>query len=140
MNNILSAGIGSLIAIMVLVNGQLSGIYGNFTALLIIHLVGLITITIIMVVQKLKFKNLKTVPWYFFTAGLIGIVTVLFNNITFTVLGVSLTLAIALLGQSVTSVLIDHYGLFGMPKVEFKKEKFFGLILILLGIIFMAIS
>lgn len=140
MNNIISAALGSLIALMLLFNGNLSGFYGNYTASVIIHSVGLITISILVVLKKYKFDKCKTVPWYFYSAGAIGVSTVLFNNISFTKLGVSLTLSVSLLGQSLTSILVDHYGLFGMKKVKFERQKITGLILIVAGIALMAIQ
>lgn len=139
MNNIISAAAGTLIALMLLFNGNLSGIYGNYAASVIIHSVGLLTILILVLIKKYSFKGCRSVPWYFYTAGAIGVITVLFNNIAFSKLGVSLTLAVSLLGQSLASIVIDHYGLFGLNKVKFEKKKITGLVLIITGIAFMAI-
>ncbi|MGB5822921.1 MAG: DMT family transporter [Proteocatella sp.] len=138
MNNIISAASGVIIALMLLFNGNLSRYYGNYAASVIIHSVGLITILILVILKKYKFKNCLAVPWYFYSAGAIGVITVLFNNISFSKLGVSLTLAVSLLGQSVASILIDHYGLFGLNKVKFEKQKVTGLVLIVAGIALMA--
>jgi len=139
MNNIISAAAGALIALMLLFNGNLSGFYGNYAASVIIHSVGLLTILILVIFKKYKFNNCRAVPWYFYSAGAIGVITVLFNNIAFSTLGVSLTLAVSLLGQSVASIVIDHYGLFGLNKVKFEKQKITGLVLIIAGIALMAL-
>ena len=74
-----------------------------------------------------------------YSAGAIGVFTVLFNNITFSTLGVSLTIALGLFGQSMASIVIDHYGLLGMKVIKFNPNKLVGLVLIILGIIVMAI-
>lgn len=138
MNNVVSVFIGALISIMIMINGTLANILGNYTSTIIIHIIGLITVMIILFISKARFKVDKTIPIYLYSAGAIGVFTVLFNNLSFSVLGVSLTLALGLLGQSITSILIDHFGLLGMKAVKFKKKKFIGLTLIILGISVMA--
>ena len=75
-----------------------------------------------------------------FTGGLIGILTVLFTNIGFMGLGVSLTVSLSLLGQLITSLVIDHFGYFNMTVVEFDKKKILGLIIIIAGIYVMTLS
>lgn len=66
-------------------------------------------------------------------------VAVVLNNICFSNLGVTLTLALSLFGQLIMSNLVDHFGLFNMPKIKFKKEKLIGFSIITLGIVVMTI-
>lgn len=139
MNRLLSSIVGGLIAIMILLNGTLGGFVGNYTASVVIHLVGLIAIIIILVVTRGKLKFYKSVPWYAYTAGIIGVLPILFNNIGFTYLGVSLTLALGMFGQSITSIIVDHFGLLNMPVVKFNKKKMIGLVIILAGMVVMTV-
>ncbi len=139
MYNLYAGFIGILIAIMVLVNGVLGTATGNYTSSVIIHIVGLICIIFILIVKKYKITFNKTIPLYFYCGGAIGIFVVLFNNVTFQNIGVSLTVALGLLGQSVASIIIDHYGLLGMKIDKFKKEKIVGLLLICIGVIIMTL-
>lgn len=134
MNNIISTFIGMLIAIMLMFNGTLAKAYGNYTASVIIHLVGLIFITIILLLNKSKFNSLNTIPLYLYSGGAIGFFVVLFNNVSFKSLGISTSLALGLLGQSLSSIVIDHYGLMGVKVVKFNKKKLLGLCIIILGI------
>lgn len=130
---------GILIALMVTFNGSLSNNIGDYSSLIIIHLVGLITITCILIVQKVSIPELQDIPIYLFSAGAIGVFMVFSNNICFNYLGVSLTLVLGLSGQSIASCIIDHFGLFGMEVSKFQKEKLLGFILIFIGIISMVI-
>lgn len=139
MNNLISAFIGALISLMLMINGNLSDSAGNYTATVIIHTVGLIAIIIVLIISKSKLKISKDIPLYLYSAGVIGIFTVLFNNISFLKLGASLPIALGLLGQSVTSIIIDHFGLLEMKVIRFNEKKIIGLILITLGIIVMTI-
>ncbi|MDZ5608155.1 DMT family transporter [Bacillus pseudomycoides] len=139
MYNLLSIIIGAFIAIMIPLNGILSEITGNYTSSVMIHIVGLVAIIIVLLVSKSKLKIQQGVPIYLYSAGAIGVFTVLFSNISFSALGVSITIALSLLGQSVSSIIIDHFGLLGMKVVKFEKKKIFGLLLISSGIIVMTI-
>ncbi|MBM7685726.1 DMT family transporter [Defluviitalea raffinosedens] len=139
MNNILSLSIGALISIMIAINGVLSSSIGNYQSVVIIHIVGFITMILVLIPNKARINFSKDIPLYLYSAGAIGVFTVLFNNIGFSVLGVSMPLALGLLGQSLTSIIIDHFGWLGMKVVKFDIKKSFGLLLITSGIIIMTI-
>jgi bacterial/archaeal transporter family-2 protein len=139
MYNFLAAFSGALIAIMITFNGALSKAVGNYTSSVIIHFVGLVSIIAVLIISKSKFKLIKNVPIYLYSAGAIGVFTVVFNNLSFSALGVSITLALGLLGQSLSSIIIDHFGILGMKVIRFEKKKVIGLLLISLGILIMTI-
>ncbi|OSB09172.1 DMT family transporter [Paraclostridium bifermentans] len=139
MNYLISILTGVVLSIMVVLNGDLGNATGNYISSVIIHFVGLIGIIVLLVVTKSKIKNLKGIPFYMFSGGLIGILTVLFTNISFTNLGVSLTVSLALLGQLVTSIVIDHFGYFDLEVNKFEKKKIIGLGIIILGIFIMTL-
>ncbi|MBE6022174.1 MAG: DMT family transporter [Cellulosilyticum sp.] len=136
---LLSLIAGSLLAFMVSSNGIIGEAAGNYASSVIIHLIGLVGVVVVLIITKAKFKNLRQFPLWMYSAGLIGIITVLFNNLTYTTLGVSLTVALGLLGQSVTSIVIDHFGLFGLPISRFDTKKILGFVIILIGIVIMAL-
>lgn len=139
MKTLISSFIGALISLMIMFNGTLSNSYGNYTSTVIIHLTGLFSIIFILLITRTKFKFKKKIPIYLYSAGAIGIFTVLFNNLSYSTLGVAVTIALGLLGQSITAIIIDHFGLLGMDIIRFRKEKFIGLILVSLGIVVMTI-
>ncbi len=139
MTNLLSAFTGALIAIMILFNGALSNATGNYIATVIVHIIGLISIILALLITKSKLKLKKGLPLYLYSAGAIGVFTILFNNLTFKTLGVSITLALGLLGQSFASMVIDHFGLMGMKVIKFEKKKYIGLAFIILGIFIMTV-
>jgi bacterial/archaeal transporter family-2 protein len=134
MYNLLSLLIGAIIAVMVAINGELSGSLGNYFSLIIIHLLGFLVILGIMVFKKIKLSFRNGLPLYLYSAGAISVFTVMFNNLSYAALGVSLPIALGLLGQIITSLAFDHYGILGMPKIRFKKKKIVGLLIIVIGI------
>ncbi|SHK04002.1 DMT family transporter [Paramaledivibacter caminithermalis] len=130
---------GILVALMVTCNGILSNYIGDYPALILIHGVGLITIIAVLILKKQRLPKLKGVPIYLLSAGALGVFMIFSNNICFTYLGISLTVALGLLGQAIASCIIDHFGLFGMEISKFQKEKIIGFILIFAGIACMVI-
>lgn len=139
MYNLISIFIGGLISMMILLNGVLSNATGNYTSSVIIHMVGLFSVIMVLLLTKSKFKLQRGIPLYVYSAGAIGVFTVLFNNLSFAALGVSVPLALGLLGQSLASIVIDHFGLLEMKVIKFEKKKIVGLLIISLGIVVMAV-
>jgi transporter family-2 protein len=134
MYNFLSLLIGVLITIMITFNGELSNKLGNYSALVIIHLVGFLIILLILFFKKVKLTLKNSLPIYMYSAGAISVFTIMFNNLSYAALGVSIPVALGLLGQLLTSLAIDHYGFLGMKKINFNKKKFIGLLIITIGI------
>lgn len=131
--------IGAIISVMILFNGTISNTMGLFTSSVIIHFVGLISTILILIIRKSKFIIKREFPFFLYIAGAIGVITVMLTNITFVQLGVSLTISLGLLGQSVFSILIDNYGYLGMKRIKFNRKKYIGLFLIAFGIFIMTI-
>ena len=84
---------GALIAIMTSFNGILSTYTGNYTSSVLIHFVGLIGIILVLIINKSKLIYDKNISIFLYSAGVIGVFTVLFSNFTFVPLGASLTMA-----------------------------------------------
>jgi len=129
----LSLLMGILITVMIAVNGGLTTHYGVYTATVVIHIVGLVLIVAVVAIKKERFFPARF-PWFMYLGGAIGVLTTVFNNLSFGRISVSAILALGLFGQSVTGLIVDQYGLFGMQKHPFTKEKSIGLLLIIAGI------
>ncbi|MGV3105333.1 DMT family transporter [Staphylococcus borealis] len=69
-----------------------------------------------------------------FIGGVLGVIFVTSNIILMPFLGAALTTIVAMLGQMLMGVLIDHFGL-GVPKNSITLRKFSGLIVIAIGIV-----
>ncbi len=133
---LLSLLAGMLISVMVVFNGGLNGRVGQTAALVIIHLAGLVFILLLMLIKGEKLR-LKRLPFYLYLGGMLGIMTTVFNNTAFGHISVSAMMALGLLGESVSSLLADHFGLLGLPKRPFRRQKLWGGLLALAGVVFM---
>ncbi len=128
--------IGLIITIMVVFNGELTSFYGVYISTAIIHIVGLIFVSILCVLKKIPLIT-KKISFLLYTGGAIGVLTILFNNLAFNKISVSAIVALSLLGQAITSIIIDNYGFFDMPKQVFNKKKYISLLFMILGVIYM---
>ena len=137
MNIFLATLVGVLLSFMVLTNGTLAGYLGNYPGTVVNHAIGLSIVLIILFFKKIKVTTLPGAPLYIYLGGGVGVFTVLFTNLAFNNLGMSRTLALGLLGQSIASIIIDHFGLLGMPKLKFNIKKSIGLSFVGLGIFLM---
>lgn len=125
---------GIILAVMISVNGGLSGYYGVFPATVIIHLVGTIFSLFFTLNQYGWIKLTGFKPVWIYLGGAIGVFTVVFNNLAFSKLSVTNIIALALFGQTITALIFDHFGLLGMKKIPFKKTSLLGLSFSLFGI------
>ena len=133
---VLSLLSGMMISVMVVFNGGLDARAGMAMALVIIHVVGLLTISLAFLIKREK-PRLKKLPLWLYMGGLIGILTTIFNNTAFGHISVSAMMALSLLGESVSGLLADHFGLIGLPVRRFRPEKLWGGLMALLGIVWM---
>lgn len=134
---LLSLITGLLISVMIAFNGGLTELYGVYSATVIIHIAGLLVISIAAAVKRKRLYS-GGIAWYLYLGGAIGVVTTVFNNFAFSRISVTSILALGLFGQSITGLIIDQHGLLNMPKHPFQNRKISGLALILCGIISMA--
>ncbi|QOJ77398.1 DMT family transporter [Staphylococcus aureus] len=84
--------------------------------------------------SHLKFGKLKPI---YFTGGILGMTFVTSNIILMPHLGAALTTLIGMFGQILMGILIDHFALFGSPKIAMTSRKTICLLCILTGIIFL---
>ncbi len=139
MNILITNLIGCLLTIMIYLNSGLTDNIGMVNALIFIHLGGLIGTIVINKIKKNKITYDKTIPFLLYLGGCVGVFTVLGNTLSFGVIGASLTATIGLLSQSIASIVVDVYGIGGVEKKPFNKEKILGLAVILIGIIVMEV-
>ena len=129
---------GVLLAVMVVVNGELSAQYGVFGSSVIVQVVGTL-FALAMIVIKREKMVLKTTfsKWYYLSGIVTAAITVL-QNAAFHYISMTSIIALGLIGQTIISLLIDQFGLFGMKKTAPSKSLIVSLIFAGIGIIVMA--
>lgn len=135
----LSALMGTIIAIMIVINGMLSLHYGLYASTVIIHIVGLLSVAPIAISRKASLIPAKKQPYYIYLGGVIGVFTTAANNLAFGKISTSAILALLLFAQSVMAIVTDHFGLFGLEVRPFIKNKLIGVAIILIGIVVLSL-
>ena len=129
--------LGSFLSVMISINGSLVGVLDTYTATMIIHIFGLVTCGIVLLVTHKKLKFEPNAPKWIYFAGVVGICTTVFQSSSFGHISMLSISTLSLLGETVTSLIIDSFGLFGMKKHAFQKSTLIGFLFSLAGIFFM---
>ena len=73
-------------------------------------------------------------PWTFYIGGICGFVIIAIMAVTFPTLGAAWAISIMVLGQCVAALVIDHYGLLGMPQETVTLKRALGVALVAAGV------
>lgn len=76
------------------------------------------------------------VPFYYLIAALFGIIFLSLMPFTIPRIGVTNSLVMVIIGQLVSGLIIDHFGLFGSEIVKINIHKMIGIILLICSIFF----
>lgn len=134
MNILLACTCGIIVTIMTVFNGQLSTWVGIYLATTLIHLIGLVTFITVMKIKRKKIILRLTAPLFYYTGGCIGVITVLFNVISVSAIGVALLTAFSLFGQMFASFLLEQNGWLLTVKSRITLTKCMGLVIVAIGI------
>ncbi len=74
-------------------------------------------------------------PWWMWTGGLLGAFFVCASIILTPRLGAATTVGVFLTGQVVASIVIDHFGLLGVPVQSASLPRIGGALLIVVGVV-----
>lgn len=125
---------GIVVSVMMVFNGQLSDLIDLYTATVLIHACGLLTMYIVLKVKHISLRDLPHASRFLYLGGVIGVFTVFFNNLTITILGASMISALGLCGQMLTSIILEQSGALGTKKQKLQPIKLVSLLIILIGI------
>lgn len=127
---LLACVVGVFSPLQSILNGRLRVATGSpIIAAFISFAGGVVLLTIITLLVQKKIVLPKTdingvsLPWWIYTGGIFGILVVGGTTIIIGELGSVLTTSLFLTGQLITSMIIDHFGMFGMEKKEISIKK-----------------
>jgi len=84
--------------------------------------------------------NLGTVPWWGWLGGFCAATYVVVTFLMIPEIGAATTVALTVTGQQLFSAVIDHFGLFRMPKRALSGRRIAGLALLLVGSILVQLT
>ena len=130
----IAIGIGALISLLVTANGGLAESFGSYSATVAIHIIGLLAASVIVAARRQRLIPRQKITLLFYLGGAVGVGTTLFNNLAFGFVSISALLALSLFGQTCTSLIVDQFGLLGMPKRPLRRAAVPGLLFAIGGI------
>ena len=114
--------------------GEMSRRVGGAATSFIIHLGGAILSGILLVARGgEQIQNWRKLPWYMLSAGAFGLVLYLVLSRTIPRLGAATAIALIIIGQLGIGILVDHFGLFGLPSRHVDAGRAVAIILLITG-------
>lgn len=129
---------GMMLPVQFAVNTQLKNAIGSpITASAISFIVGALSLSLLVIFMKqpIMWKQALSYPVWIWIGGLIGAFYVFATVILMPKLGAGTTVAWILAGQIISSIIIDHFGLFHVSTHAISLERIIGALLIILGVI-----
>ena len=127
---------GAMITVQSVLNSVLGSRAGLLGAVLILTLVSiaLLLVLVLVIPGTANFRALPTVSeWYLYGGGVLGIIILAAPIFLIPRIGAALTLTAIVVGQLTLAVVVDHFGLFAVPKVEATFVRLAGVALVALG-------
>jgi transporter family-2 protein len=130
---------GALIATQAGVNSQLARAAGHpVFAAAISFVVGTVALLALSLGVRGSWAGagaLAGLPWWIWTGGLLGAVFVVTTAWLAPVLGAATLLSVAIAGQMTFALLLDHYGLIGLPQRPMSAGRAAGAALLIVGVV-----
>ncbi len=127
---------GALITLQSVFNAGLGKRTGNLGSILLITIVSIIFVSVLILLFP-KTASLRVLPgpgeWYLYLGGLLGLGILAAPIFLVPQIGATTTLTALVVGQLLLALFIDHFGLFGTPKIEINLARLAGIILLIIG-------
>jgi transporter family-2 protein len=130
---LVAASSGLTMAVQGTLNAALGKVIGILEATFVVHLVGLILVSLLLFVFHLGQGSLALLgraPLYSYLGGVLGVIIVYTVAMSIPKVGVAPATTAIILGQVLTAGLIDHLGLLGMDKLSFNWCRIGGTLLL----------
>jgi len=125
---------GAAISLQSLFSGTLGQRLGVAESVVIVHLGGfLLGALILLLVRGGNLSAWRTVPWYVYSAGALGVLIVGAYSYAVSKIGLAPAITLAIVVQLVLSTVLDHFGMFGLAQRPFDLTRGIGVAVLLAG-------
>ena len=131
---------GMFLALLTSLNGQLGRYYDIFATSFFVHFIALIMLLIYIKFFEKKKISFRGTPKYVYLVGFLGVFMVSSNSWLVLNIGATTLLSISIIGQMLSSAIVDNYGWFGMKKIPFKLKELPCYLLVLIGVLIVVYS
>jgi len=126
---LIAAVSGVAMALQGTVNSQLSQKTNIWEATFLVHVIGTVTVTIIMFgfgLGRLSISKWISVPWYLYLGGILSVLIIFLVAMSIPKVGVCNATTAIIVGQVTAAVLIDHFGMFGVQRMPWGYSQLLG--------------
>ncbi len=127
----------SMIPLQGIVNGRLGATLANP---LLASLISFVTGTVVIFVTYCfvhrdlpRLTQLSSIPWYLYIGGTIGFIYITVVLMVVPKIGPANLLAASIIGQMVMALLLDHWGVLGIPQIPISLTRICGVALLFAG-------
>lgn len=125
---------GVAVGIQAPVAGAMAQRVGGASSSFIVHLGGTVaSLALLLWRGGEDLHRWRELPWYMLGSGLFGLVLYLSLNVTVPKLGAGTAIILIIVGQLLVSMLIDHFGAFGIPVRSLDLSRVVGALILLFG-------
>lgn len=132
---------GSMITIQSVLNAALGQRTGNLGSVLILTFVSM-SVLLLLILLFPATANLRSIPgpsqWYLYVGGVLGVAILAAPIFLIPRIGATSTLTGLVVGQLLLALFLDHFGAFGVPKIEIDATRLVGGTLLVLGTFFIS--
>ena len=126
---------GILQGCMTSLNAQLGNYYSLFGICFFVHMIAAVLLVFYLKGVEKNKLSFRGAPWYVYLVGFMGIGIVASSSWVTLRIGATAMLSLSVIGQMLSSALVDHYGWFGVEKKPFHLKQLPGYLLVLAGVL-----
>jgi len=130
---------GAALPLQAAINAVLGRGAGNpLWASAISFIVGLLAILLVCALARAPWPALpgiSALPWWAWTGGALGAIYVTSSIIVIPKLGAATLVALVVAGQMLASLLLDHFGVLGVPQQEISAGRILGALMLIGGVV-----
>lgn len=126
---------GLLQGFMVSLNGQLGNYYSLYGISFFVHAIAAVLLILYIVLIEKKKITFRGVPKYVYTVGFMGVAIVASSSFCTLKIGATAGMSISVIGQMISSAIVDHYGWFGVEKKAFEMKQIPCYLMVLAGVL-----
>ena len=137
---LLAMVIGASVVVQASINGELRFLVGDpyRTALIstTVSTLFLIVLSTVVVGRPVPDGSVFTgAPWWMWVGGVLGAIYVAAAAVLISKLGSAVMFTLIILGQLMTAVVMDHFGMIGLDKHPVTAPRIIGIALVLIGVV-----
>ena len=126
---------GILQGCMTSLNAQLGNYYSLFGICFFVHAIAVVLLLLYIKIKERKKISFVGAPWYVYLVGFMGVGMVASSSWVTLRIGATAMMSLSVIGQMISSALVDHYGWFGVEKKPFSLKQLPCYIVVLAGIL-----